>query len=96
MAGEAKLPPQGGTPREVALAVNQALDGKLACVGTMTTTGSTTQVVANPLVSADSAVLLVPSSSDANNATVQVANGQITFTFTSSPGTQEIKYIVIG
>lgn len=96
MAGEAKLPPQGGTPREVALAVNQALDGKLACVGTMTTTSSMTQVVANPLVSADSAIFIMPTTTVSRDATVAVSNGQITITFQTNPGTQAITYIVIG
>jgi hypothetical protein len=96
MAGEAKLPPQGGTPREVALAVNQALDGKLACVGTITTTGSMTQVVANPLVSADSAIFIMPTTTVSRDATVAASNGQITITFQANPGTQAITYIVIG
>ena len=96
MSAFAKLPPSGGSGRDVAAAVNLALDGKLGCVGTASATSSTTLVISDPLVSASSAVLIVPTSTLTRDATVTVANEQITVTFTANPGTQEIKYIVIG
>lgn len=93
-----KLPPQGGTPRDVATAVNQALDGKLACVGTAAIPSGSTQLqVVDPLVTAGSAVLLVPTSTDARDATVAISDGQFVVTFasaTAAAGT--LVYAVLG
>jgi len=93
-----KLPPQGGSPRDVATAVNQALDGKLACVGTHSyLLGDTTTTVTDTQVTAESAVLLVPTTTDVRDATVAITDGQFVVTFaaaTSSAGT--LTYVVLG
>ena len=93
-----KLPPQGGSPRDVATAVNQALDGKLACVGTHSyLLGDTTTTVTDTQVTAESAVLLVPTATDVRDATVAITDGQFVVTFaaaTSSAGT--LTYVVLG
>lgn len=97
MSAAVKLPPQGGSPRDVAVAVNQAIDGKLACVGKATSvSGNLTLVVSDPLVSADSAVFLVPTTQVVRQATLTVADGSITITFQTNPGTQQVTYAVIG
>lgn len=96
MSSAVKIPPQGGSPRDVAVAVNQAIDGKLSCVGTVAATNATTLVVADSLVSADSAIFIVPTTTIARDATVSASNEQITITFQANPGTQTITYIVIG
>lgn len=93
-----KLPPQGGSPRDVATAVNQALDGKLACVGTHSYGAATsTATVTDTQVTAASAVLLIPTSTDARDATVAISDGQFVVTFasaTSAAGT--LTYAVLG
>ena len=93
-----KLPPQGGSPRDVATAVNQALDGKLSCVGTHNYgSAASTTTVLDSQVTAGSAVLLVPSSTDVRDATVAITDGQFVVTFaaaTSSAGT--LTYVVLG
>lgn len=96
MTSAVKLPPQGGSARDVALAVNQAIDGKLGSVQTVAAAGATTLVVADPLASTESAVLIMPTSVIARDATVSVTDGQITITFASNPGTQQIVYVVLG
>lgn len=96
MSAFAKLPPSGGTARDVALAVNAALDGKLASVGTATAASNTTLTISDPLVSADSMVLIMPTTAIARDATIAVSTETITVTFGSNPGTQTIKYIVLG
>lgn len=96
MSSAVKIPPQGGSPRDVAVAVNQAIDGKLGCVGTAAAANATTLVVADPLVSADSAILIMPTTTTARDATVSASNEQITITFQTDPGTQTITYVVIG
>lgn len=93
-----KLPPQGGSPRDVATAVNQALDGKLACVGTHSYgAAASTTTVTDTQVTAGSAVLLVPTSTDARDATVAISDGQFVVTFasaTAAAGT--LVYAVLG
>ena len=93
-----KLPPQGGSPRDVATAVNQALDGKLACVGTHSYgAAASTTTVTDTQVTAGSAVLLVPTSTDARDATVAISDGQFVVTFasaTAAAGT--LRYAVLG
>lgn len=96
MTSAVKIPPQGGSLRDVAVAVNQAIDGKLSCVGTVAAANATTLVVADPLVSADSAIFIMPTTTVSRDATVAASNGQITITFQTNPGTQAITYIVIG
>jgi hypothetical protein len=92
-----KLPPQGGQARDVAAAVNQALDGKLACVRTATVTASATSlVVTDGSVTADSAVLIVPTSSDARDATVSISAGQFTVSFASAAAAGTLVYVVLG
>lgn len=60
------LPPGGGTPRDVATAVNNALKGKLNSTGTVTlTANAATTTVTNGLVSATSIILLMPQTADA-------------------------------
>ena len=93
-----KLPPQGGSPRDVATAINQALDGKLACVGTHSYgAAASTTTVTDTQVTAGSAVLLVPTSTDARDATVAISDGQFVVTFasaTAAAGT--LTYAVLG
>ena len=93
-----KLPPQGGSPRDVATAVNQALDGKLACVGTHSYgAAASAATVTDTQVTAASAVLLVPTSTDARDATVAISDGQFVVTFasaTAAAGT--LVYAVLG
>ena len=93
-----KLPPQGGTPRDVATAVNQALDGKLACVGTHSyLLGDTTTTVTDTQVTAGSAVLLVPTTVDARDATVAITDGSFTVTFAfATSGVGTLVYAVLG
>lgn len=93
-----KLPPQGGSPRDIATAVNQALDGKLACVGTHSYgAAASSTTVTDTQVTAASAVLLVPTTVDARDATVAISDGQFVVTFasaTSAAGT--LVYAVLG
>jgi hypothetical protein len=92
-----KLSPQGGTPRQVATAVNQALDGKLACVSTAAVPGSAASLtVTDTQVSANSAVLIVPTSTDAANATVSISDGQFVVTFSPAAAAQTLTYVVLG
>lgn len=67
------LPPAGGSPRDVATAVNQALKGKLNSIGTVTLThGAASTVVTNALVSATSVILLMPQTA---HAAAEIAAG---------------------
>ena len=93
-----KLSPQGGTARDIATAVNQALDGKLACVGTAAIPSGSTQLqVVDPLVTAGSAVLLVPTTVDARDATVAITDGSFTVTFAfATTGVGTLTYAVLG
>jgi hypothetical protein len=92
-----KLPPQGGQPREVATAVNQALDGKLACVRTAAISASQTSLtVTDSQVSENSAVLIVQNSSDAANATVTISDGQFVVSFSPAASAGTLTYVVLG
>lgn len=67
------LQPAGATPRDVSTAVNQALKGKLNSIGTVTLAASVAStVVDNPLVSADSVILLMPQTA---HAAAEIGNG---------------------
>ena len=69
------LPPQGGTPRDAANAINQALKGKINCVGTVTLAASAAgTVVNNALVGSGSVVLLFPQTA---HAAAEIGNGTI-------------------
>ncbi len=60
------LQPAGGSAREVAEAVNQALRGKINSVGTVTlTAGAATTTVANAFVSKSSAILFAAQTANA-------------------------------
>ncbi len=92
-----KLPPHGGTDRQVATAVNQALDGKLASVRKVAVTGGATSLtVDDPLVSANSAVFLMHSNGPARDATIATANGQFTVTFSPAAVAGDLVYVVLG
>lgn len=92
-----KLSPQGGTPRQVATAVNQALDGKLACVGTAAIPGgSVSLTVTDAQVSENSAILIVPKTSDARDATVSISAGQFVVSFSPAASAGTLTYVVLG
>ena len=59
-----RLPPQGSDPRSVAEIVNKIMDGKTNNTGTITlnTGWATTTTISDERISADSVILLVPSS----------------------------------
>lgn len=60
------LPPHGGLPRDVSLAVNQAIKGKINSVGTVTLThDAASTTVDNAFVGSDSAVFLFPQTANA-------------------------------
>ncbi len=76
------LPPSGGSPRDVALAVNQALKGKINSVGTVTLTASAASTtVPNAFASSVSAILLFPQTAHAaaelGNGTAYIAPGDV-------------------
>jgi len=69
------LPPGGGSPRETALAVNLALQGKVTSFGTVTlATSATSTTVTNQLVGDNSVILLFPQTA---NAAAEIGNGTI-------------------
>lgn len=60
------LPPGGGSQRDTATAVNQALKGKINSVGSVTlTAGAATTTVANAFVSKGSAILFAAQTANA-------------------------------
>lgn len=60
------LPPTGGTPRDVAVAVNAILQGKINSVGTVTLTASATSTtVSDPRVTMNSVILFAPQTAHA-------------------------------
>ncbi len=76
-----KIPPQGGTPRDVAQAVNLLIDGKHNAKGSFTLTASTTTTVVTDLrVGEDSVITMTPITS---NASAEVGGGTM---FLSSRG----------
>lgn len=93
-----KLPPQGGTPRDVASILNQALDGKLFCAKTKPVAdGLTVQTISDPLVSASSVILISPNSAITRDALItDQSNGSFEVTFNSSPTSVTLKYAVLG
>jgi|SRR6185312_16831274 len=69
------LPPQGAGPRDIATALNQAIKGKLNCVGTVTLAANVASTVVNDaLVGVGSVVLLFPQTA---HAAVELGNGTI-------------------
>ena len=68
-----KLPPQGGDPRAVAMAVNGALDGALNCITDLTLAASAANtVVLDPRVGAGKRIFLFPQTA---NAAAELAAG---------------------
>lgn len=66
-----RLPPQGGTLREVSEVVNGVLNGKTNNTGTVTlaTGGATSTVINDERISPDSKIILIPFSAAANDDT---------------------------
>ena len=93
-----KLPPAGGSPRDVATAVNQALDGKITSVASASYgSGAASVTVVDSQVTADSAVLIVPTDAIARDATVTVSAGQFVVTFAATTtGSGALRYVVLG
>lgn len=70
-----QLPPSGGSPREVASAINNIIRGKLNAVGAVTlTANSASTTVNNALAGASSVILLMPQTA---NAAAELKNGTI-------------------
>jgi len=70
-----KVPSQGGTPREVANAVNLLIDGKNNATGTFTLTASTTTTTVNDLRSGTNSVIsYMPTTA---NASAEIGAGTI-------------------
>jgi len=100
-----RLPAVAEDGREIALVVNQILDGKLNATGSVTLTASATStVVTENRAGSDSVILFMPTTSNA--AAEQAAGGfyvssrsKQTFTITHASNTQTdrtFEYIVIG
>lgn len=103
MSRSSKLPPGGGTPRQVADAVNQIVAGRLDSFGTVTLRVSqTTTTVTNALVGANSVIVLMPKTANAAAAlaTTYVSartNGSFTLTHANNSQTdREFGYGWIG
>ena len=100
-----KLPPQGGTPREIASVVNLLVDGKNNATGTFTLTASaTTTQVTDLRAGTDSVILYVPTTA---NASAEKGAGSIfisaradsSFTITHANNSQNDRtfiYAIIG
>jgi len=70
-----RLPPNGGSPRDVASVVNQLVDGKTNAKGSFTLTASTTTTTVNDLrVGEDSIINFVPITA---NAAAEIGAGGI-------------------
>ena len=70
-----KVTPQGGTPREVAKAISQLIDGKINSVDTVTlTANSASTTVSDPRVGDTSVVLLMPQTA---HAAAEIGNGTL-------------------
>ena len=98
-----KLPPQGGTPREIASVVNLLVDGKNNATGTFTLTASaTSSTLTDRRIGENSIILFMPTTSNANSAKDDLyvsarADGSATLTHASSSNTdQTFGYLVIG
>lgn len=69
------LPPEGGNAREIALAANAALKGKINSFGSVTLTASAASTtVTNPFVGDSSVILLMPQTA---HAAAELQNGTI-------------------
>lgn len=69
------LPPAGGSPRDVAVAVNSALAGKINSVFTVTLTANVASTTINdPRVGADTVILLFPQTA---HAATELGNGTL-------------------
>jgi hypothetical protein len=70
-----RLPPQGGTLREVSEVVNGVLNGKTNNTGTVTlaVAGATSTVINDERISPDSKIILIPFSAAANDDTAPFA-----------------------
>ena len=63
-----KVPPQGGSPREVASAINLLIDGKNNATGTFTLTASTTTTTVSDLrAGTNSVITYVPITANASS-----------------------------
>ena len=70
-----KVPPQGGSPREVASAINLLIDGKNNATGTFTLTASTTTTTVSDLrAGTNSVITYVPITL---NASAEIGAGTI-------------------
>lgn len=69
------LPPNGGSPQEVATALNQALKGKINSVGTVTlTAGAASTTVTDPKIGSATVIILFPQTA---NAAAELGNGTL-------------------
>jgi hypothetical protein len=70
-----KLPPAGGTPREIAEVVNNILNGKTNNTGliTLDNGGATTTTLVDERISPDSKIIVLPASLSAENDTAPYA-----------------------
>ena len=98
-----KLPEGGGNPRQVAYAVNLAMDGKLNCKGSVTLAASATQtVVKDYRAGVGSTVLLTPRTANAASAAsalyvLEITQNGFTLGHASSANTdQTFDYVVLG
>ena len=99
-----RLPPKGGTERDVAQVVNQLIDGKINSTGSVTLTNSATSTVVSDLrASADSIILFMPLS--ANSATelygstmyISARSKQsFTITHANNSNTRLFGYVILG
>lgn len=70
-----KLQPQGGSPREIATAIGQLIDGKINAVGTVTLTANAAgTTVLDPRVGSSSVLLLMPQTA---HAAAEIGNGTL-------------------
>jgi alcohol dehydrogenase class IV len=70
-----KVPPQGGSPREIASAINLLIDGKNNATGTFTLTASTTTTTVSDLrAGTNSVITYVPTTA---NASAEIGAGTI-------------------
>ena len=69
------LPPNGGSPQEIATAVNQALRGKINSVDTVTlTAGAASTTVIDPKIGSATVIVLFPQTA---NAAAELGNGTL-------------------
>jgi hypothetical protein len=83
------LPPDGGTGREVSIAVNELAQGRLRTVGSITLVASSaTTTLAEQNIAAQSALVLVPLTA---NAAAEIGNGTL-YTTDNSTGSIVINH----